>query len=115
VFNRVDGQVDVEVGPVEMAGSRLLESYDRLDRGSLDHGYSSKGRNSSRSSMRSQKPCGDMFVTSACEVVVPRIMDFLLVFLHQLLDTAQIGGAENVVSCQLYCGSSRNFASPSAD
>ena len=36
VFNRVDGQVNVEVGPVEMAGSRLLEPYDRLDRGSLE-------------------------------------------------------------------------------
>jgi hypothetical protein len=39
----------------------------------LNHGYSSKGRNSSRSSSNSQTPCWEMLVTAACEVGAPGI------------------------------------------
>ena len=36
MFDRVDGQVDVEVGPVKMVWLGTVESEDRLDWGALE-------------------------------------------------------------------------------
>src|ERR1700677_4132855 len=67
----------------------------------LTQGEPSNGKNSSRSSSISQNPCADMFVTSACEVIVPGIAYLLCVPVHRLLDLAQVRGTEAVVSRQL--------------
>src|SRR2546423_1447568 len=67
----------------------------------LNQGNSSKGRNSSRPSSNSQKPCREMFVTSGSEVVAPGISNVLLMFLDQLLDTPQVLAIQPVVPGQL--------------
>lgn len=38
MLDRVDGEVNVELGPVKVAGGRSLELQDRLDRRLLESG-----------------------------------------------------------------------------
>ena len=81
----------------------------------LNHGKSSNGRKSSRPSTKSQKPCCEMFVTSASEVAGPGISDLLFAFLDQLLRPPQALIAQPVGSSELDPWLTQNFASPSAD
>jgi hypothetical protein len=65
-----------------------------------NHGKSANGRRSSYSSTSSQRPCGEMFVTSAAKVALPGILNLLDVLLnefhglHQLSVREPRGGRE---------------------
>src|ERR1700730_988981 len=67
----------------------------------LNHGNSSNGKNSSRPSSSSQKPCWEMFVTSTSEVAAPRISNLLQLIHDQLLDATQVLRAQLVVAREL--------------
>jgi hypothetical protein len=58
------------------------------------------GAKSSRPSSRSQKPCLEMFVTSASEVAAPGISDLLLAFFDQSLGSAEVLSVELLVPRQ---------------
>ncbi len=67
----------------------------------LNHGKSSNGRNSSRPSSSSQKPCFEKLVTSTSEVTAPGISNLLLVSRDRLKDAAQVLVAEPMVARRL--------------
>ena len=84
MLDRVERQVDIEVGPTEVCGRGALEPQDRPHRSLLEPGDSENGRNSSRSSSSNQKPWFEIFVTSASELAGPGIPDLLRVLDRQL-------------------------------
>ncbi len=62
VLDRLDREINIDLGPIQMTRRRTLNPQDRLDRRPLNQGKSSTGSNSSRPSTSSQKPWREMFV-----------------------------------------------------
>jgi hypothetical protein len=79
MLDRVDRDVDVELGPEQMARGRSLDPQNRLHGRLPEPRELVEGRNSSRPSSSSQKPCCEMFVISSSEMAAPGIPNLLLV------------------------------------
>jgi hypothetical protein len=68
---------------------------------SLNHGKSSKDTNNSRLPSSNQNPCGEMFVTSTCEVAAPRCPDFIASPFKDFTNDAYFTLGQAVVLCKL--------------
>ncbi len=99
---RFDCQIDIELWPVQMVRARQLNSSDLVNRGVLNHGNSLKDTNNSCSSMKSQNPCGETFVTSSGEVLRPSDPDFIQVLPNQFLGFCNLFRLEAVVRVQFH-------------
>ena len=93
---RIDGEIDIEVRPVQVVCTWQLYVVICRIEASLNHGNSLNDTKSSCSPTNSQKPCGDTLVTSTWEVRRPSVADFIRVFLNQFLSLCESLGLEPV-------------------
>ena len=84
VLDRVDGQIDVEVGPTKVSRRRPLKAEDRLDRGALEPREIFEPQEQLASVEQQPEAVLGKFVTSSVEVLVPGISNLLLVIHDQL-------------------------------
>lgn len=61
---------------------------------SLNHGNSTKGRNSSSSPTRIHKPCIEILVTSTAKVLLPSALDFIFSLPYDLLYFPEFGSRQ---------------------
>ncbi len=59
MLDRLDGEIDIEVGPVKVMRTRQLDPCDPAIEASLNHGNSSNATKSSSSRINSQNPWGE--------------------------------------------------------
>jgi len=110
MLDRLDGQVHVQVWPVQMMRSGLwTRTSCAIEASRTMETFSTPGQFASSTS--SQKPWRETFVTSAAEVRLPRCSDFILVLPHKPQRGGKAAWASARSSARRRClASSQNLA-----
>jgi hypothetical protein len=101
VLDDLLGEVDIEIGPIEMPAPRLLDIQDGYDGSILEPRELCIGLNSSLSLASSQTPWAEICVTSTPEVLVPSANDPVIVVLHNNFSFLELLARQPVVPSQL--------------
>ena len=90
IFQRGDLQVNVQCGPMQVKSVKQLHLKDFTSRASLNQGNLSYGRKYSLSLTNTQSPLRETFVTSASEMLFPSSCDFIVTFLNDSREFADL-------------------------